>query len=380
MAEYLESPESDRTRQLVSEDGLVAGRLTELCIRVWSIDPELVTWSSEHAVICLMADLVTASGGQLIPESRQTLVAQFDRQETAVGVARRLQRALQAFTEGPETAGFAASIAIRRAEDQVESEATLGVSGSLWSHSVPGQIMVSGAVYETLQFAPGLQFHGLSADSQSPDPRYQELLWTDAETLAAWQERVDTASRLLQMEESHRQPEIDAVVDAVGEEPIGDDVLVDRAAGSQVDEFQIATDIAPRKNRLWFGAGATGLALVAVVGAVLYLNGRKAQHLPPQPPKTERIEPQPNPQAVIPAIPENPPEKQPETVTKGTRSKRPDSRVLPKTQKVTPKPEPAVADAVTDYEGFSARQIPQLLRRAEDDAGAGNYAERQAGI
>src|SRR5271157_1545241 len=112
MAEYLESSESGRTRQITGDPGPISSGLTELCIRVWSIDPELVTWTSGHAVICLIGDLLTASGGQLVPGSGQPLLARFDRQETAVGAARRLQKALYRFSENSETAGFAASIAV----------------------------------------------------------------------------------------------------------------------------------------------------------------------------------------------------------------------------------------------------------------------------
>jgi len=365
MTEYLESPESDETPQLIGEEGSVAGRLTELSIRVWSIDPEHVTWSSGHAVICLMADLVTASGGQLVPESRQTLVAQFDRQETAVGAARRLQRALQAFTDNPETAGLAASITIHRPEDQVRSGTALGVSDSLWPHSAPGQILVSGTVYETLQFTPGLRFRGVSAEPLSLDPAYQELLWTDAETLAAWQNRVDTAARSLPMGDSPRE----LAIGAADAGPCEAGSPADLAAVRQEDEFQISTDGSPRKNRVWVAASALCLVLIAAIGVFVHVNARKTREVPPQPAKTQTVEPPPIPHPDNSTVPGKAPEKQQETAAEETKSKPAHSRVTPNGRKETHQTE----SPVTDYEGFTNKQVPQLLRRAEEDAGAGNY-------
>jgi len=366
MTEYLESPESGGTPRLASEDSSAAGRLTELSIRVWSIDPDFVTWSSGLAVIGLMADLVTASGGQLVPESRQTLIARFDRQETAVGAARRLQRALQVFTESPETAGLAASIAIHRQEDDARSGTALGVSDSLWSHAAPGQILVSGTVYETLQLTPGLRFRRVSADSPIPGPAYEELLWTDAETLAAWQNRVDTASHALPME-SPAQPEIGAT-DA---EPPEAGFLAGPSAVRQEheDELQISTDGLLRKNRVWLAAGAVSLALVAAISVAVHVNARKTREVRQQPSHTQTIEPQPIPHLDQPATPGVALDKQQVTTSEETRPKPAHSRVPPNPRKAAHETEAAV----TEYEGFTSKQIPQLLHRAEEDAGAGNY-------
>jgi outer membrane biosynthesis protein TonB len=321
-----------------------------------------------------MADLVTASGGQLVPESRQTLIARFDRQETAVGAARRLQRALQAFTESPETAGLAASMAVHRPGDQVRSGTASGVSDSLWAYSAPGQILVSSTVYETLQFTPGLRFRGVSAQPLSPDPAYQELLWTDAETLAAWQNRVDTAARSLPMGDPHREAEIGAA-DA-GPTQAGSPA--DLAVVGQEDEFQISTAGSPRRTRIWFAAGAVCLVLVAAIGVFVHVNARKTHEVPPQPGKTQTIEPPPIPHPDNSTVPGKAPEKQQETAAEETKPKPVHSRVTPNGRKETHQTEPPV----TDYEGFTNKQIPQLLRRAEEDAGAGNYddAKREYGI
>ncbi len=337
----------------------------ELSIRVWSIDPELVSWSSGLAVISLMADLLTASGGQLVPESRQTLSARFDRQETAVGAARRLQRALQVFTEGPETAGFAASIAIHRPEDEVGSGTPLSVSDSLWSNSAPGQILVSGTVYQTLQFTPGLRFRRVSADPLIPHPAYEELLWTDAETLAAWQHRVDTASRSLQMVDQHSQPEI-AAADAWPPEA---DIARGPAATRQEGELLILTDGTLRKKLVWSAAGAVCLALVAAIGVAVHTSARRTHEVRQQPTHTQTIEPRPIPHPDNVVTPGDALDKQQGTAPEEKASKPAHSTVPPKGRKATHENEAPV----TEYQGFTPKQVPQLLHRAETDAGAGKY-------
>jgi len=368
MTEYLESPESDKTPQPIAEDrgqdGSVAGGLTELSIRVWSIDPEHVTWSSGHAVICLMADLVTASGGQLVPESWQTLIARFDHQEAAVGAARRLQRALRAFTESPETAALAAGIAIHSPADQTRSGTALDVS-NLLSHSVPGQILVSGSVYETLQFTPGLRFQPVPADSLSSGPECQELLWTDPETLAAWQNRVDAASHFLEAEVPHAPSQI-GVADA---EPLKADSLADPAVGYGEDEFQISVGGSPRKSKVWFAVGAVFFVLVAAIGVFVHLNTRKTLQTPPPPAKTQTLNPPAIAQPDNSTVPGNSLEQQPGTATEKTQSKPAHSRVPPSVRK----PARVTEAPATEYEGFTSKQIPQLLHKAEEDAGAGNY-------
>lgn len=367
MAEYLKSPESDGAPQLSRVDDAVAGRLTELSIRVWSLAPELVSWSSGHAVICLMADLVTASGGQLVQESRQTLIARFDRQETAVATAKRVQRALQAFAEQTETAGLAASMAVHRPEDQVQSGTATSVSDSLWSNASVGQILVSGTVHETLQFVPGLQFRLSSADRQDPGSLYQELIWADAETLAAWQNRVDTASRSLGEESMGLGRDIEVADSEPGKEgrPAG------LAAVGQDNEVQTSADGLLRGNRVWFAAGAICLALVAAIIAAMHVNARKMQDESQKAQINSAIDSRPIPHTDNAVATGRAPEKQHEAETKETGSKR----VPPGATSSGHRPTRVTEGRPREYEGFTNKDIPQLLHKAEGDAGAGNYED-----
>lgn len=248
-----------------------------------------------------------------------------------------------------------------------------GVSDSLWVHSAPGQILVSGTLYETLQFTPGLRFRPVSADPLSPDDAYQELLWTDAETLAEWQDRVGTASHQLAMEGSHPQPEIGAA-DA---EPFEAGFLAGPSgAREEEDELQISTDGSRRTNRVWFAAGAVCLALIAAIGIFVHLNAGRAHEVRPQSPKPLAVEPKPIPHPDNSTVPGNGLVKQPGTATEV--SKPAYTRVPPAGRKAARETEAPVKE----YEGFTSKQIPQLLHKAEEDAGAGNYddAKREYAI
>jgi multidrug efflux pump subunit AcrB len=81
------------------------------------------------------------------------------------------------------------------------------------------------------------------------------------------------------------------------------------------------------------------------------------------------IEQQPIPHPDNFTFPGNALERQQETAAEETRSKSDHSRVPPNGRKATHETESSVAG----YEGFTNKQIPQLLHRAEGDAGAGKY-------
>jgi hypothetical protein len=364
MTEYLKSPESDETPEFIGENGWDAGRLTELFIRVWSVDPEDVAWSSGHAAICLMADVLCASGGQLVPESRQTLIARFDCQETAINTARRLQRALLAFEESSATSGFAASIAVRRPEDQVRSENSTDIADLLWSHATPGQILVSNAVHETLRFIPRLQFQEASTHL-SQESAYRELLWTDAETLTAWQNHVDSAARSLQIESAYARPPIEAVgAESQGTEPVGEMGVV-----RLEDQVQTSNDGSARRNRIWLAAGAVCVALIAAMGVVVHFNGRITREVPHLPARNQAIGQQSIPHVDVPTFPGAAPDKPLGAATEKTVPQTAPNRVTSSRQKTVP----ATDVPVSEYKGFTNKQVPQLLHRAEEDAGAGNY-------
>lgn len=340
MAEY-PGTSDHKTPRLVDEEGSVARTSTQLSLRVWCIDPEFVSWSCESVAIHLIADLVTASGGHLEPESREPLIARFDRQEAAVVAARRVQKALHAFTETTETQGFAASIAIYRPEDQI------GV-GTEWdlvdplSQSTPGQILVSETVYETLQFVPGLRFRP-PADPLVGKGAAEELLWTDDETLAAWQNRVDVAANALRREPSDSNPK------GVTEPQLAKSVACVSSNEFRDTEFRAPSIASFRKKRMWLVSGS--LAVIVVFTAVGFLTR----------PHQETM-------VVFQPPPLNPPHIDDRP---GSLRHDPDHRIA---EVDTIKEKPATRPP-REYKGFTIKDVPGLLRKADRDSGAGKYGD-----
>jgi hypothetical protein len=350
------------------EPALDAGGLTSCIVRPWSIQLRDANWASGHAGICLMADVLTASGGQLVAESGPTLTAQFDRPERAVNAARRLQRALYAFAESPDAAGFAASIVIHKPEDQVRTRPALAVDELLWpDFAAPGQILVSGSAHEILQFVPGLQFRPVPLEDGSSSPVYQELLWIDPGALDAWRALVVAASQVVRPTDQARRSDVGvAEVEALAE-----DSPVETLEDQYGDEFEASissSDSPGKQKRLLIAGGMMLLALVAVLGLVLHMKSKISDRANvPQEPKIP-IAVQPTARGQESANPSTSSEKQRALTEKA----KPEPAELP-----TPaNPHRATREAetgVAGYEGFTVKQVPQLVRKAEKDAGAGNY-------
>jgi len=314
-----------------------------------------------------MADLLTAAGGQLVAEAGTTLTAQFDCPERALNAARRLHRALYAFTATPETAGFAASIVIHKPEDSLRTDPGLSVPHLLWSEfAAPGQILVSGSAHEILQFIPGVQFRDVAIEERG-GPAYREMLWIDPEALEAWRARVEEASRLVasvKREQESAEPVAEAEV-------LPADSPIELAGDEHEGQFELASPGGPNRQRLLWIASAMLLAVVVTVGVVSHLrsghpNAVGTTQTLAQEPKTSAIAPQPvvnKPEASGNGKPSE--EHEVEAKTKAAEA---NAHAKPR------QPNREVEGGVAQYEGFTTKQIPQLIKKAEEDAGKGDYA------
>lgn len=364
-----------------------AGGLTSCSVRPWLIPSRDVNWASRHAGICLMADVLTSSGGRLIDEPGATLTAQFDRTERAVNAARRLQRAMHSFAQHPDTAGFAASIVIHKPEDWARRGPASAVEDLLWStFAAPGQILLSGSAHEILQLVPGFRFRPVPPENSGSSVACQELLWTDSGTLDAWRAQVTAAAQIAQPLDHAgdldvRAPEVKT--------PAEDFPL--RAAERYHDEPEPPLPRSRglgRQERLWIAGGVAFVAVVAILGFLLRAKSNQTG-VAPQGPKVQVDVQPPTPAQKAPEASKPSQEKPPRT--QNTPAQRaadlPKPPVRTQTGSVSqepasppPVPHKAVREpetGVEEYEGFSSKQIPQLLRRADEDAGAGNYDRAQ---
>jgi hypothetical protein len=333
-----------------------------------------LNWDSDHGGICLMADLLTASGGQLVFESGTTLTVQFDGPEKAVNAARRLQRALHAFADGSDTAGFAASIVIHKPEDKVRQRPALSVNDMLGSDfAAPGQILLSASAHEVLQFTPGMQFRFVTPDNDSFGSPYQELLWIDSGVLEDWQARVVAASQVTSPPDHAK--ESDLTVPEV--EASAEGSPVQNSEDQNVLEFDAHTsgsDTPGRRTGLWVAACLAILALVGTIGFVLHMKSNKT---------TKAGMPQ-KPKIAVQLTAHDQESQNPSHASEGQQAVEEPKPEPPKPPAPAAKPHRARETDIglEEYEGFTVKQVPQLIRKAEDDAGAGDYdaAKREYGI
>ena len=366
----MDSPAHNQETWSTDEPARATSGRTSCSVRPWLTAPHDVHWSSGHAGIYLMADLLTACGGQLVVEPGPMLTAQFDRPERAMTAAKRLQHALCAFADNPSTEGFAASVVIHKPEDQVRSRSACAPHEMLWSSvAVPGQILVSGSAHEILQFVPGLQFRPTPVADDDSGLAYQELLWTDSETLDVWQSRVVAATRVIGTPEPNSPDQAEEVVARIPELQTGAEDFPVEAVDERQELFQAASPGTPDGQQLtWIAGGAILFVAVLVLGGVFYFrSGRGSKAGGQQRPKEQSVQQQKTPEGK--EFGEGSPllEKHESIEKAKTESVEPTGAAKP--QGVTRDPE----TGLTGYEGFTSKQVPQLLNKAERDAGAGNY-------
>jgi hypothetical protein len=137
--------------------------------------------------------------------------------------------------------------------------------------------------------------------------------------------------------------------------------------GSALEPSVLGADTSGKRKRLWMAGGTALLALAAILGLFLHRKSNKTigvgmRHEPKVAVQSTAREPEP-------ANPSQPSEKHQAV----TEKPEPES---PKPPAPAAKPHRAARETdigVAEYEGFTAKQVPQLIRRADEDAGAGHY-------
>jgi hypothetical protein len=127
------------------------------------------------------------------------------------------------------------------------------------------------------------------------------------------------------------------------------------------------SDSSGRQKRLWTPVVMLLLAMGAVLGLVLYMKSTRTNRGGVRQEPKVKVVVQPPAREQEPSNSSNPSEK-PQTVT-GKAEREPAEPPAPA------KPHRAAHEAktaVAEYEGFTTKQVPQLVRKAEEDAGAGN--------
>jgi len=390
---------------------------TEIAIRLWEAPRSApLAWKADSVLVYMIADLVAASGGRVADTALAVMTANFDGSRQALVASRRIQTSILEFVACRPGEPVGAAILIY----QPRSSELTGFRPELVQLALekarPGQILLPDNVSQSLGDLPGIEFRTVPARDADGQTGLVELLWTTAEQLALLRDSVGDeteaqnsdrppvgATMMVDSPFARRGPSTGRLTPAIGS---GDFVFkeVSQTASQRASQIpQITQDRAPVFEGLQvspdtsltegldeFGEqpfltrtrvilGVVAFVLVGVVIAVLFRPTPVAKHpLPLQPDQTVGADPDrlPVPKASEPETkkpPElevvKPPAKVPAVVARppALAKATPDSRVKNKKDNVE---EPA---PVYEYGGFSQKDIPMLLQKAQTDTGKGDY-------
>jgi hypothetical protein len=301
----------------------------------------------------MLADLVAASGGIPDEDSEIGLVASFEQPSQAFRAAKRIQWSVLEYSQQTPENCLGAAIAVYSASDLSRGEAAQGIV-ALLEQAKPSQIFLAAEAAKLLQGIPGLQLRkraGPSLAASELEREAQELVWTTPQTQRRVQELLKQAARKVAPKTepvAASEPTIDLAREAIRPttaqihatlfrvdhpsaiEPAAMDILGDNQAAA-------ADTSASRSHLLWWLVPAVAV-LAVVAGLLILARTPKKPVLPETPASTHEAK----------------------TVSKPTVPERPSH--------------PKIVAKVSEYEGFSEKDIPALVRMAESDAGAGNYA------
>jgi hypothetical protein len=400
---------------------------TDLAIRLWGLKVSgsrgCLTWGTDSVCVYMIADLVSASGGRADEQASLVMAAHFETTAAALVAAKRIQTSMLEFAAGRKGDAVAASLLIYPPSGSPGGMHVEIVRGVL-AQAKPGQILLGETVAKPWSDFPGFQFRAASIAGGSPNGQLGlvELMWTSAEDLARLQDSVvDSAAPFdggLSMGATMMVSPPSAVTERAGRRSTGEGVFGENA--STTAEWQnvshetssralpesdhnaanaLLEGLEDRPKRSFFSPmrvilGAAAIILVAVAVEVLYK---------PTPMKKIPV--------VLPdsyggaastsasnAVGGTPATSQPAASAgqPGSTATAPESAVKPQNPVINPpkqkpfkapvngskvpsdreaKSQPAPPAPVDEIDGWSKKDIPQLLRTAQSAIGDGRYED-----
>ncbi|MGB7601205.1 MAG: hypothetical protein WBM24_12920 [Candidatus Sulfotelmatobacter sp.] len=360
----------------------------DISIRLWTPaqlrprSPE-VSWNTDSNLVCLIADVVAAAQGTPLHELRSGMSAHFNNAVQALKAAKSIERAVTEFSRRRPDDCFGAAIAVHRPVELrpfLEGDAGPAAPAfSLLRQAQPGQILVSRETYDHLRDLPGLQFRSLDPDAGHAAGGDAELLWASPQTYAFFATHLQEA---LQRQPVPDEPDQLVAVEENRAQPHRTKSSELRTGGFSTTKLS-AFDV-PENEPSWMSShrvlvslGAVGVLALATVYAIPALHKRpEIVNAPVNTNLPVNTNINAVPQTSKPAASQNDAVSplthpvQPAKVASAAASlgRKPDSpkTIPPSTTAVEVKP-------LAEYEGFTAKDVPLLLRKAEADAGAGDY-------
>lgn len=399
--------------------------------------PDSLSWKTESICIYMIADLVAASHGRIAEDSAGFMTAQFDSSGEALVAAKRIQRAILEFLSGQPGEAVGAAILIHQPNGQSFGHDELGASltqarpGQIL---IPEGLCRRWDRTSGMSFRPVES----ASQGEAQQVSLMELIWSAPEQIdrlrvaePATLQRPTSGTGLaapmigaLPVEGSksttadHKMSPEAATVDFVFQHQTGayspTNTSVREAGEPGVPESsenagKLLLEDLDREDRPFFTRGKifVGLAAVILIAAFLAVMYwpepvPKSTHRAPATSVPEPATAAPAPAAgsgnTVPATASVPASKPPEPETT-MRPKSPAvpvietkapvpqpkrSKAVPQNQPVKaqveanskPKPEaPAPAEPPVDVSGWSRKDIPQLLKMAATNVGAGRYED-----
>jgi hypothetical protein len=360
---------------------------TDISIRLWTPaqlrprSPEL-SWNTDSNLVCLIADVVTAAQGTPLQELHTGMSAHFNNAVQALKAAKSIERAITEFSRRRPEDCFGAAIAVHRPVELrpfLEGDASpASPAFSLLRQAQPGQILVSRETYDHLRDLPGLQFRFLDTDTDQVAGGDAELLWTSPQAYALFTTHLQKA---LQGQPVSNDQDLFVAIEENRAQPPRTKSSALRMGGFSTAKLS-AFDV-PENEPSWMASHRLLVALAAVVVlalATLYalptlrkrpatVNAPVNTNLPVNSNSnsndaTQSAKPAAQPNNAISPVPH--PVQPAKIVPAATRKPEAPKTIPSATAPVEVKP-------LAEYEGFTARDVPLLLRKAEADAGAGDY-------
>jgi cytoskeletal protein RodZ len=340
-------------------------------------------WESDNPVVCLAIDLITASQGVTVAQQREVLVAEFLSFQAAIFAARRLQWAVQGFSEGGDQEAPSIAVLIHTQEDAPAQTVGGDLAHSL-AKATAGQILLTEKASQPFENIAG--FPLLAA----PGKGMRELLWRAPESQSTRAADEEILARLV---------ELHGVQELPPEPPqSAADEALDAAGSGDLDQQYSSP---PRgKSRRVMVAVALGVLLPAAVLFYLF-HGRSTpatgQDQAPDQTQTQ-AQTQTAPSNAPVAQPGQPPAAQPQQSPGAGKTVPPETTKAPKnTPKAAVKPPeqsapekppapvekppaPRVVEAPPTKGGrceLDPNQIPGQVAQASKKLALGKYADAQ---
>lgn len=236
-------------------------RLREAClaVRMWVSSPgnaerTASLWESDNPAVSLSVDLITASQGVPVAQQREVLVAEFLSFQSAILAARRLQWAIQGFSEGGDEE--AASIAVLiHASEEAPSQTVGGELAHSLGKATAGQILLTEKASQPFENIPG--FPLLAASGKG----LRELLWRGPENQSTRSADEEILARLVEQHGVQEQPP---------EPP--QQLAADEDLGASVGSGDLDQQYSepPRGKSRWV-IGAVALAVLTLAAVAFFL-------------------------------------------------------------------------------------------------------------